>query len=141
MTIAQQLNIKDFPFQIFHTKFFYNGNPICPIYYENSNNEWCRNEYDEMGNQTYHINSKGYWEKSEYDGPSRCTRKENSNGYINKHTYNEANLCTYFESISTLYKPSKFWDKYEYSEDNRFLLYRETSDGDIDDFRSNPQKI
>ena len=51
-TIAEQLNIKDFPFEIKDSK----GNNI---YYEDSNNFWCKREYDEQGNQIYYENSYG----------------------------------------------------------------------------------
>jgi hypothetical protein len=59
-TIAQQLNIKEFPF-IIRDK---NGNKI---YYENSYRWWYRVEYDSNGYQTYFENSDGYWIKYEFD--------------------------------------------------------------------------
>ena len=51
-TIAQQLNIKEFPF-IINDK---NGNQI---YYENSNGYWVKREYDSSGNEIYYENSEG----------------------------------------------------------------------------------
>ena len=59
-TIAQQLNIKYFPFEIKDK----NGNEI---YYEDSNGDWYKREYDSNGIEIYFENSKGYWCKSEYD--------------------------------------------------------------------------
>ena len=52
MTIAQQLKIKNFPFEIKDS----NENSI---YYEGSNGYWYKNEYDSKGNQIYFENSLG----------------------------------------------------------------------------------
>ncbi len=54
-TIAQQLNIKDFPFIIRDKK----GNKI---YYENSDGFWIKREFDKKGIETYYESSKGYIE-------------------------------------------------------------------------------
>ena len=54
-TIAQQLNIKEFPVEIKDK----NGNEI---YWENSNGDWYRREYDSYGNETHYENSKGFIE-------------------------------------------------------------------------------
>ena len=51
-TIAQQLNIKEFPFVIKDS----NGQEI---YFENSNGFWAKSEYDSNGNQIYYENSDG----------------------------------------------------------------------------------
>ena len=51
-TIAQQLNVTEFPFKIKDK----NGNPI---YSENSNKYWCKSEYDSNGNQIYCETSDG----------------------------------------------------------------------------------
>ena len=51
-TIAQQLNIKEFPFDIKDK----NGNEI---YYENSLKYWVKREYDSSGNEIYYENSQG----------------------------------------------------------------------------------
>jgi hypothetical protein len=52
-TIAQQLNVKDFPFEIKDK----NNNLI---YYENSNNFWWIGEYDKNKNEIYYEDSNGY---------------------------------------------------------------------------------
>jgi hypothetical protein len=52
-TIAQQLNVKDFPFEIKDK----NNNLI---YYENSNNIWWIGEYDKNNNEIYYEDSYGY---------------------------------------------------------------------------------
>jgi len=51
-TIAQQLNIKEFPFRIKDKS----GNQI---YCENSTGYWYKREYDSNGNIIYHENSDG----------------------------------------------------------------------------------
>jgi len=53
MTIAQQLNIKDFPFMV-------NDNNGKNIYMENCNGYWIKREYDNNGNEIYFENSDGY---------------------------------------------------------------------------------
>lgn len=75
MTIAQQLKIKEFPFEIKDS----NGNEI---YFEDSNKYWARLEYDSNGNEIYYENSNGYWSKREYDANGNQIYMENSNGKI-----------------------------------------------------------
>jgi len=51
-TIAQQLNITEFPF-IINDK---NGNPI---YFENSKSSWYKREFDKNNNEIYYEDSDG----------------------------------------------------------------------------------
>jgi len=74
-TIAQQLNIKDFPYIIKNK----NGNQI---YYENSDGYWWKQEFDQNGNQIYFKDSDGYWWKQEYDQNGNQIYYEDSNGKI-----------------------------------------------------------
>ena len=74
-TIAQQLNIKEFPF-IIKDK---NGNEI---YFEDSKGFWCKREYDSNGNKTYFENFTGFWSKREYDSNGNEIYYESSNGEI-----------------------------------------------------------
>lgn len=74
-TIAQQLNVKEFPF-IIKDK---NGNKI---YFENSNGYWSKYEYDSNGNEIYWENSFGFWVKSEYDSNGNVIYFENSDGNV-----------------------------------------------------------
>ena len=74
-TIAQQLNIKEFPFRIKDK----NGNQI---YFENSDGYWSKWEYDSNGNPIYSENSNEYWCKWEYDSNGNQIYFENSNEYI-----------------------------------------------------------
>ena len=52
-TIAEQLNIKEFPFVIKDK----NGNKI---YWEDENGYWIKTEYDSKGNKIYCEDSDGY---------------------------------------------------------------------------------
>ena len=74
-TIAQQLNVKDFPFSIKDA----NGNVI---YYENSNGFWYKSEYDADSRETYSRNSNGYWFRAEYDANGNRIYLEDSTGMI-----------------------------------------------------------
>jgi hypothetical protein len=74
-TIAQQLKIKEFPFEIKDS----NGNEI---YYEDSDGYWVKREYNSKGNKIYYEDSKGYWAKSEFDSKGNLIYFENSNGTI-----------------------------------------------------------
>ena len=59
-TKAQQLNIKDFPFEIKND----NGEVI---YYENENGFWWSIEYDSHGNKIYSENFPDYSRKWKHD--------------------------------------------------------------------------
>ena len=73
MTIAKQLKIKEFPFEIEDSK----GNEI---YYEYSTGYWVKREYDSKGNEIYLENSTGYWVKREYDSEGNEIYLEDSEG-------------------------------------------------------------
>ena len=72
-TMAQQLNIQQFPFTITDK----NGNLL---YNENSNGYWVKRQYDERGNQTYLEKSNEYWCKFEYDENDNEIYYETSTG-------------------------------------------------------------
>jgi YD repeat-containing protein len=59
-TIAQQLNITEFPFRIRDK----NGNQI---YFEDSYGYWYKWEYDSNGNKIHFESSTGCWWKYKYD--------------------------------------------------------------------------
>jgi hypothetical protein len=75
MTIAQQLKIKEFPFEIKDS----NGNQI---YWENSNEDWIKSEYDSDGKEIYYEDSYGCWAKREFDSNGNNTYYEDSYGTI-----------------------------------------------------------
>ena len=74
-TIAQQLNITKFPFEIKDEK----GNEI---YYENSTGYWSKRQYDDKGNEIYFETLNGYWQKCQYDEKGKKIYYEDSNGNI-----------------------------------------------------------
>ena len=90
-TIAQQLNVKEFPFEI-NDK---NGNII---YFENSRGSWSKQEYDQNGNQIYFENSRGYLEKREYDQNGKQIYFENSEGTWEKREYDQNGKQIYYEN-------------------------------------------
>lgn len=74
-TIAQQLKIKDFPFEIKDK----DGNTL---YYENCDNDWSRYKYGSDSQEIHFENSNGFWVKSEYDNYGNRILYEDSNGKI-----------------------------------------------------------
>ena len=73
-TIAQFLNVKDFPLEIKDNK----GNQI---YLECSDGYWDKSEHNAKGNQIYYEDSNGYWAKREYDIKGNEIYREDSDGY------------------------------------------------------------
>jgi hypothetical protein len=74
-TIAQQLNVKEFPFRIEDK----NNNQI---YYEDSDGYWSKREFDSNNNQIYYEVSRGYWSKQEFDKNNNLIYYEDSSGII-----------------------------------------------------------
>ena len=122
-TIAQQLNIKEFPFEIKDK----NGNEI---YYEHSSGYWDKSEYDQNGKQIYYEDSTGYWRKSEYDQNGNEIYYESSSGYWDKSEYDQNGNEIYYESSTG------YWSKSEYDKNDKQIYY-ESSDGYIEDNRPN----
>ena len=91
MTIAQQLKIKEFPFEIKDSK----GKLI---YFENSDGYWYKNEYDSKSNKIYYESSDGYWSKREFDSNGNEIYCENSNGSWYKREYNSDGYLIYYEN-------------------------------------------
>jgi hypothetical protein len=90
-TIAQQLNVKEFPFEIKNSQ----GKII---YYEESNGFWCKYEYDSQGKEIYYENSEGYWCKREYNSNGNVIHYKDSNGYWNKSEYDSNGKEIYYEN-------------------------------------------
>ena len=84
-TIAQQLNIKDFPFVI-------KDNNGKETYSEDSTGFWIKREFDSNGKQTYLEDSNGYWSKREYDKNGKETYHEDSYGLIKDNRSTELTL-------------------------------------------------
>ena len=74
-TIAQQLNVKEFIFEIKDK----NGKVI---YCEYSNRYWYRWEYDSNGKEIYSEDSDEYWEKREFNSNGNRIYYENCDGVI-----------------------------------------------------------
>lgn len=89
-TIAQQLNIKEFPFEIKDKE----GNEI---YYETSDGSWSKNEYDKRGNQIYYEDSTGFWYKREYDKRGNEIYYEESTDFWYKREYDKRDNQIYYE--------------------------------------------
>jgi hypothetical protein len=89
-TIAQQLNVKDFPFSIKDA----NGNEI---YFENSNGFWYINEWDADSREIYSINSNGYWWRGKYDVNGNTIYFECSTGYWWRREFDANGNKIYFE--------------------------------------------
>lgn len=75
MTIAQQLKIKEFPFEI-------KDNKENIIYWEPKDGFWLKSEYDERGKEIYRETSDGFWTKTEYDDKGNRIYSECSSGVI-----------------------------------------------------------
>jgi len=75
MTIAQQLNIKDFPFSI-------RDKEGRVVYCESSSGYWAKSEYDLNDNKIYYEDSDGHWYKYEYNSDGNKIYYENSDGEI-----------------------------------------------------------
>ena len=89
-TIAQQLNVTDFPFEIKDK----NNNEI---YFEDSDGYWWKREYDSNNNSIYYETSDGGWVKREYDSNNNRIYWENSNGYWVKQEFDSNNNEIYSE--------------------------------------------
>jgi hypothetical protein len=74
-TIAQQLNVTKFPFEI-------TNEDGLQIYRENSDGYWIKTEYNERGKLIYHEDSDVYWNKRKYDEQYNQIYFEDSNGFI-----------------------------------------------------------
>ena len=66
-------------------------------YFEDSDGEWCKSEYNSDGNKTYHEDSDGDWHKSEYDSNGIKTYYKNSTGFWYKCEYDSKGNETYYE--------------------------------------------
>ena len=89
-TIAQQLNVTDFPFSIKDK----NGNLL---YFEDSDGFWLKNEYDSNGKEFYYEDSDGYWIKREYDSNGNEIYSENSDGFWRKSEFDSNGKQIYYE--------------------------------------------
>jgi len=131
-TIAQFLDIKDFPFEIKNKR----GNKV---YSEDSDGHWFKTKYDENGNELYFESSNGYWYKRKYDedGNEICYESSSYDNIKDSRPKNSCNntiveITKYDENGNNIYyNTSKgYWIKREYDENNNEIYY-EDSDGRI----------
>jgi len=90
-TIAQQLNVTEFPFRIKDKK----GNEI---YFEDSDGNWYKCEYDSNRTTIYHEDSNKFWYKREYDSNGKLIYFENSNKYWIKYKLDSKGNQIYYET-------------------------------------------
>ena len=79
-TIAQFLNITEFPFRIFNEQ----GNII---YYEESNGYWFIQRYDKNNSIVYFDNSYGSWFEKKYDDNYHLIFHKKYDGYTETREY------------------------------------------------------
>jgi YD repeat-containing protein len=91
MTIAQQLGITEFPFEIKNS----NGNTI---YRETSTGFWAKREFDARGNEISYRNSIGYWAECEYDANGNQISFRDSDGFWSKREYDANGSMVYREN-------------------------------------------
>jgi len=91
MTIAKQLKITEYPFEIKDSE----GNLI---YLEDSKGYWFKREYDSKGKEIYWENSDGAWGKSEFDSEGNRIYYESSSGFWEKRKYDSNGKEIYWET-------------------------------------------
>jgi len=123
-TIAQQLGITDFPFEI-------RDKQGDLIYIENEDSSWSRREYDSECRQTYFEDSNQCWVKRDYDSNGNQIYYENSGKYWEKAEYDNNGNKIYYEDLSG-------WIKWEYDSSGAEIYY-ENSEGEIIDNRPKPE--
>ena len=76
-------------------------------YYETSNGNWYRCEYDKDGNETYYENSDGFWSRCEYDEKGNLTYCEDSDGFWSRYEYDKNGNQTYYEDSDGIKRGTK----------------------------------
>ena len=99
-TIAQELNVKKFPFTIKDK----NNNEI---YYENSNGHWWKQEYDSNNNRINSECSNGNWVKREWNSNNNEIYYEDSDGNWVKREWNQNNNIIYYEDSDGIIKDNR----------------------------------
>ena len=113
-TIAEQLNVKEFPLEIKDS----NGNEI---YYEDSNGYWIKREFDSNYNLIYYEDSDGFWEKREYDSSNNQIYYENSDGSWEKREYDSSNNQIYYENSYGVIRDNRVIPEYTIEELQKML--------------------
>ena len=108
-TIAQQLNVKEFPFII-------NDSQGNKIYQEESNGFWEKKEFDSQSNDIYYENSQGFWEKSSCDSQGNRIYYEDSNSFWVNREYDSLGNEIYYENSQGLIKDNRNIPEYTMEE-------------------------
>lgn len=108
-TIAEQLRIKEFPFEILNKK----GDRI---YFEYSSGFWWRSEYNSQGKQTYFKNSEGCWWRREYDCQGNQIHLEESGGFWSKREFDSNGNIVYYENSSGYVEDNRVVPEYTMEE-------------------------
>lgn len=90
-TIAQQLNVKDFPFII-------KDSQDNRIYYEDSDGYWEKSSFDSQSNRIYFEDSDCFWEKCIFDSQGNLIYSEDSAGFWTKRKYDSFGNQIYYEN-------------------------------------------
>ncbi len=90
-TIAEQLGVTQFPFEIKDSK----GNLI---YYERKDGYWARWEFDSEGRELYYEDSDYFWRKTKRDNNGNRIYYECSDGFWQTWEMNEAGEVIYSEN-------------------------------------------
>ena len=69
-------------------------------YYETSDGDWWKWEYDAKGKVTYYEISNGYWNRWEWDADGRAIYYETSDGFQSKREYDTKGNVTHYEDSS-----------------------------------------
>jgi YD repeat-containing protein len=75
---------------------------------------------DEKGKETYYENSDGNWYRYEYNENGKVTYNETSNGNWYRREYDENGKVTYYEDSDD---SDDFWSRREYDEDGNETYY------------------
>ena len=86
-TIAQQLGVTDFPFEVRDRR----GNIIYKEYKEGF---WVKREFDSENRELHFQRSDNYWVKWEYDEEGEEIYYEDSNGLVQDNRTEEQKLTT-----------------------------------------------
>lgn len=99
-TIAQFLNVKEFP-------FFIKDDSGNVIYRENKDGFWRKANFNNQNKEIYFENSLGTWVKREYDQNGFQIYFENHTGFWEKTEYNQSGGIIYFETVDRIIKDNR----------------------------------
>jgi hypothetical protein len=90
-TIAQQLNVKKFPFEI-------KNDNRQTIYYEESDGDWFKQEFDDKGCLIHYENNRGFYYNREFNSDGNVIYFEDYFGFWFKKVYDNGTMIYYEDS-------------------------------------------